>query len=431
MSRVSSLISFVLVLTLGALPGDAFARGGFGGFRGGGGGFRGGGLGGGGFDRGGFGGGGFDRGGFGGGDRGGFGGGGFDRGGFDSGSFGNRGFSGNTGSFDRGGDFNNSGNRFGSNNFSNTSGNRFGGTDNFSSNRFGGNNTVNFNNANVNRSQLNGFLGLPTDGGAAAHGTFANSAIGTGQNLGYRGIGSGQIANAYGTHPFSQTWAHSQGNNVQNWAQNHPNWSNWANNHSWAWSPAGYDAAAWGAGLWAGATWPSLYGWLGWGDTTSYPYDYGNYITYQGDNVYYGSQPAGTSEQYYQEATTLASSASSPPNDAQWLPLGVFGLVEGSSTQPTTTFQIAVDKQGVIRGNAFAAGSTTAQPIHGSVEKRTQRVCWTVGTDTSTVYDTGLDNLTKKEASILVHTGPKFTQQELLVRIEKPSGDGNAAPTTN
>jgi hypothetical protein len=416
MSKATCVMTLALVVTLAATPSDAFARGGFGGFRGGGGGFRGGGFGGGGFDRGGFG-GGFDRGGFGGGgfDRGGFGGGGFDRGGF-------------------GGDVNRGG--FGGDDFGQRASSGFrgasGGFDNGArgagewggdAGRFGG---------NVNRSQLNNFLGLPTDGGmGAAGGSLASHGVGSGQALANHGFGNGQAASAYGTHPFSQTWAHSQGNNVHNWAQNHPNWSSWADNHSWAWSPTGWDAAAWGAGLWGAATWPGLYNWFGWGDTEAYPYDYGNYITYNGDNVYYGSQPAGTAQQYYQEASDLASSAPAVSNDAQWLPLGVFGLVSGSSEQPTMTFQIAVDKQGVVRGNAFPAGSTTAQPIQGSVQKKTQRICWTVGTNTTTVYDTGLDNLTKDEASILIHTGPKFTQQELLVRMNKPTqNDASSATQT-
>ncbi|HXY34766.1 MAG TPA: hypothetical protein VEI07_11100, partial [Planctomycetaceae bacterium] len=413
--------------------------GGFGGFRGGGGfGGFGGGYHLGGFGGGGFGGGGFDRGGFGGGfDRGNFGGGGF-RG--DSGGFNN--FRSGEGGFGRSdeGNFGNVGQRQsigyrGNEGFDN--GFRGNGNWGGDAGRFNG---------SVNRTQLNNFLGLPTDGGlGAASGAIGSHAFGSGQALSNtglgqalsnRGIGSGQLSSAYGTHPFSQTWAHAQGQNVQNWANNHPNWNQWANNHNWAWSPYGWGADAWGAALWGAAAWPALGNWLGWGDIDSYPYDYGNYITYQNDNVYYGSQPAGTAQQYYDEASSLASSAPAPPNDAQWLPLGVFGLVEGDSTQPTMTFQLAVDKQGVIRGNAFAEGSTTAQPIQGAVQKKTQRVCWTVGTNTTTVYDTGLDNLTKNEASILVHTGPKFTQQQLLVRMNKPTqggqaGDSNGAQTAN
>ncbi len=278
----------------------------------------------------------------------------------------------------------------------------------------------------VNRGQLNGFLGLPTDGGlGAGTATFAN-----------HGLGGGRRVANYGTHPFSQTWAHSQGQNVQNWASNHPEatqaWNNAKN--SWAWTPNGVDAAAWGTAAWAAAGWPTLNNWLGWGDTTDYPYDYGNNITYDGDNVYYNSQPAGTAEQYYQEASNLASTTSSTPSDSNsgdWLPLGIFGLVEGDSKTPTRTFQIAVNKDGTIRGNS-ANQYGNVLPIHGAVQKRTQRVCWTVGTDTSTVYDTGLYNLTKSESPILVHTGPKQTQQELLVRMKQPaaqSGNGSISST--
>ena len=81
-------------------------------------------------------------------------------------------------------------------------------------------------------------------------------------------------------------------------------------------SPNGVDAAAWGTAAWAAAGWPTLDNWLGWGDATYYPYDYGDNITYDGDNVYYNSQPAGTAEQYYQEASNLAATTSSTASEA-------------------------------------------------------------------------------------------------------------------
>jgi hypothetical protein len=49
-----------------------------------------------------------------------------------------------------------------------------------------------------------------------------------------------------------------------------------------------------------------------------------------------------------------------------------------------------------------------------------------VGTDKTTVYDTGLDNLTKSESPILVHTGPKHTQQEMIIRLKRPSGQSGS-----
>jgi hypothetical protein len=395
MKRSHYFIVALLLSVLGTLENNVYARG-FGGFRGGGGGGFGGFRGGGGFG----GGGGFDRGGFGGGDfgRGGFGGdNGFGR--SDAGNFGGDGQRASSGF--RGSDAN------GWNRGGNGAGN------------WGGD-AGRWNGGSVNRSQLNNFLSLPTDGGlGAGAATFAN-----------HGLGGGQALANYGTHPYSQTWAHSQGQNVQNWASNHPQLTSaWNSAHPWAWTPAGADGAAWAAAAWAGAGWPTVGNWLGWGDTTSYPYDYGDNITYEGDNVYYNSQPAGTTQQYYQEASNLAATAPAAPTDGngQWLPLGVFGLVNGDSKTPSLTFQLAVNKEGTIRGNS-ADPYSNVLPIHGSVDKRTQRVCWTVGTDMTTVYDTGLYNLTKKEAPILVHSGPKATQQEMLVRLQKPaaqSGNGS------
>jgi hypothetical protein len=415
---------FVALLCLGisaTTANDVFARG-FGGF-GGGGGFRGGGgFGGGGFrggfGGGGFGGGGFDRGGF---DRGGFGGGDFGRGGFDGGEFNRGGFGG--GDFSRssfGGD-----GGFGQREASGFRGTNAGGWDrgNFGSGNLGG--EAGRMNDPVSRGQLNNFLHLPTDAGmgtGSAMGAHVNAQMGT--HL----ANPGQALANYGTHPFSQTWAHSQGHNIQNWANNHPQWSSaWNAAHPWAWNPAGVDAGLWGAGIWAAAAWPAVGNWLDWGDPTYYPYDYGENITYNGDNVYYNSQPAGTVQQYYQEASNLAATAPAAApadNSGDWLPLGVFGLVEGDSKTPSRTFQLAVNKQGIIRGNS-ADQYNNVLPIHGAVEKRTQRVCWTVGTNKATVYDTGLYNLTKNESPILVHTGPKATEQEMLVRLKEPSSSSD------
>jgi hypothetical protein len=118
-------------------------------------------------------------------------------------------------------------------------------------------------------------------------------------------------------------------------------------------------------------------------------------------------------------------------NNSQWLPLGIFGLVESDSKTPSRTFQLAVDKQGTVRGNSTDQYGNML-PLQGAVDKRTQRVCWTVGTDKTTVYDTGLYNLTKNESPILVHTGPKATVQDMLVRLKKPantSGTGTVGST--
>jgi uncharacterized protein (TIGR03000 family) len=59
----------------------------------------------------------------------------------------------------------------------------------------------------------------------------------------------------------------------------------------------------------------------------------------------------------------------------------------------------------------------TNYEVHGTVDPKTQRAAWTVGNNKTTVYDAGLDNLTKEQAPILIHFGKDRTEEWLLVRI--------------
>ena len=40
-----------------------------------------------------------------------------------------------------------------------------------------------------------------------------------------------------------------------------------------------------------------------------------------------------------------------PAADSKWLPLGVFAVVEGDATSSDDIFQLAVNPQGIVRGN--------------------------------------------------------------------------------
>lgn len=415
----SSYLILVVLVGVAVVQAGAFGRG-FGGFHGGGGGFggfRGGGFGGG--YRGGFGGGGFDRGGFdrGGFDRGGFGGGGFDRGGFDRGAYG--------GGFDRGG-FNRGVDAGG-----------------FRSGDFGGSRFQ----AAPTRSQLNGFLGMPTDAGmhAAAGRGFADGHVYQGPRgtdvahgvAGGRGVAAGTVVkgpagNVYargvtagrgfaaGTHYFSPTHFHAQGIATRGWYAGR-GWftPGWIAGHPWAWYPGRYAPAAWATAAWATASWASLGNWFAWSATPSY-YDYGDNVTYQDNNVYYGDQFEATADDYYQQAADLAGTpASTSSKDADWLPLGIFAVVEGDEKKPSITIQLAVDKQGTVRGNSISDVSDTMSAVQGAVDKKSQRVAWTVGDAKTTVYEIGLYNLTKQEAPGLIHFGKDRTEQVVLVRLKQ------------
>lgn len=170
--------------------------------------------------------------------------------------------------------------------------------------------------------------------------------------------------------------------------------------------------------------------WLAYGDMQSMYYDYGNNVNYQDDSVYVNGQDVGTSDEYYQQAEDLAGTGAqaAPSDDTQWMPLGVFAMTHEKQTNANLILQLAVSKEGIIRGNYTATLANDTQPVQGSVDKKTQRAAWTIGDKTENVLETGIYNLTKDEAPMLVHWGKDRTEQWLLVRIKQdgqPSNDLN------
>ena len=437
------------VICVGLVSADgAFARGFGGGFHGGGG-FRGGGF--------------RPSGGFGGFHPSGFGGGGLSR------SF-------NSGSFDRG-----SLSRLGSQGFGNTlSGLRTtsfdrsnigrgtldrSGFDRSGLDRSGLRNFY----GHTNRTQLNRFLGLPSDaglhslgsshtidgytihhgsvhgpGGGKAHGTVITGPQGGqvkhGAVRGPRGnvahgsswhgaYNDGYVGRRGGFRHVSATSRYGQAvvirRGFHGWAFYTPAW--------YRRYPGAWFAAGWVAGYaWRAATWPAVYESWGYSDLAPVYYDYGTNVVYQNNNVYVNGQDVGTTAQYYDQASTLASdgTAAKISKDAKWLPLGVFAVANSSSTTTNMVFQLAVNKQGIIRGNYTNSVSGTTLPVHGSVDKKTQRAAWTIGTNKNTVIETGIYNLTKDEAPALVHFGKDRTEQWLLVRMNQDDKPASTAESS-
>jgi hypothetical protein len=187
--------------------------------------------------------------------------------------------------------------------------------------------------------------------------------------------------------------------------------------------PGAWFCAGWAAGsCWSAATWDSADAFLGYYQPAPISYDYGNNIVVQDGNVYMNGNDLGTSAQYYDQAAALAQSGTDAdaPSDSDWLPLGVFALSKTDTPTSDVVVQLAVNKEGVIRGNYTDTVTNTSQVIHGSVDKKTQRVAFTVGDNQSNVIETGLYNLTKDEAPALIHLGEDRTEQWLLVRIKQP-----------
>jgi hypothetical protein len=154
-------------------------------------------------------------------------------------------------------------------------------------------------------------------------------------------------------------------------------------------------------------------------------YDYGTTVVYQGDAVFIDGEQAATTEQYAQQAIQLsdAGRAANPSDKEEWQPLGVFALVRGEEQTSDKIFQLAVNPEGMIRGNYYDAIADNTLPIFGSVDKKTQRAAWSIGEKKDVVFEAGIANLTRDETPILVHYGSDNTQQFTLVRMEQPSGE--------
>ena len=144
------------------------------------------------------------------------------------------------------------------------------------------------------------------------------------------------------------------------------------------------------------------------------------------EEAYYSTNKAVESGK---DSIGTTGAAAEAPSDGDWLPLGVFALTKANEKNSIVTIQLAVNKQGVIRGNYTDTKTGKTMVIQGAVDKQTQRVAFTVGDNISNLIETGLYNLTKDEAPALVHVSSDKTAQYLLVRLDKDK-DAQAANET-
>lgn len=172
--------------------------------------------------------------------------------------------------------------------------------------------------------------------------------------------------------------------------------------------------------IWSACSWDTVSGYCGYAEPVYW--DYGESIVYSGDTVTVGETEV-PADHYAQQAADLAAAgkeAKVEPKAEDLQPLGVFAMVGEGETKSTNIFQLAVSKDGVIRGNYYNALTDTTETVYGSVQKDMQRAAWTVADRKTPVYEVGIANLTKDETTMMVHFGKDNSQQFMLVRIEKP-----------
>jgi hypothetical protein len=247
-----------------------------------------------------------------------------------------------------------------------------------------------------------------------ASGPYGAAAVG-GRGVAARGGGT----YAAGTRFVAASDLRGQGASVRNSFNSYNAFTpGWNRRYPGAWAAGGWVAGS----AWSAANWGGCASYIGYpADTSPIYYNYGDNVTYQDDNVYYGDQVFATQDEYAQQATQIADTGrqDQPSQDEKWQPLGVFAMIKGDETTSNDIFQLALNKDGVLRGNYYNTASDSTQPVYGSLDKKGQRIAWTIGDKKDPVYETGLYNLTQDETTMLVHLGKDGTEQYKLFRVEQ------------
>jgi len=106
------------------------------------------------------------------------------------------------------------------------------------------------------------------------------------------------------------------------------------------------------------------------------------------------------------------------------MPLGVFALTQKddavSPDQSTLFMQLAISKEGIIAGTIQNTSTNNSVEVEGTIDQASQRSAWGEVGKNWPIMETGVYNLTKDDASVLLHFEDGQTQQWRIVRVEEP-----------
>lgn len=108
----------------------------------------------------------------------------------------------------------------------------------------------------------------------------------------------------------------------------------------------------------------------------------------------------------------------------QWMSLGVFGLKRPDQPAPSILVRLAVDRQGVVAGEAYDLVGKARQPLSGSVDKKTAQIRWSVGTEKPIVMETSVAGLTQDETPVVLRDQEGRSETWTMTYLFEPSDEG-------
>lgn len=269
---------------------------------------------------------------------------------------------------------------------------------------------------------LGNFLGLPGDNRPATRpghvdrpGHADRPNLGSRPNVNVNNRKQVNINNRHNANSIRNHWSHADRRPFdKNWWGRYPaTLPGWRCHAGWHRYP--------GSWYWQHARWPVFGTWFVWQWNEPVVYSYGTNVVYRDNNVYIDDQQVATTDDYYQEAKTIADSVPEDVDTEQieWMPLGVFAIAEQGGTDSGMLVQLAVSKEGILAGTFYTDTTDEGRPLEGTVDRKTQRAAWNFADDKNpdVVMETSVYNLTQDETTALVHFGSEKTQTWLMVRL--------------
>jgi hypothetical protein len=119
---------------------------------------------------------------------------------------------------------------------------------------------------------------------------------------------------------------------------------------------------------------------------------------------------------------TEVGAAAPVEESADWLSLGVYGLIKPNETNYTVTIQLAVSKESAIRGYQTDIATNSIAEVVGAIDPKTLRAAWQAEGSTSLLFETSVDNLDQREFLANVYDPVNKTAMAWqMVRAEEPS----------